>query len=473
MAVPPCSAAERRKGVMSLPRPSLPARLREFLATGLWQVRLAEQPPWRRFLVRQLQLWVLVGREFSANRCLLHAAALAFNSLLAVVPLLALMFAVLKSFGVQNHLQPLLLSYLAAGSESVADAIIEYINNTSVGQLGAIGLVLLILSVLSLLARVENAFNAIWGVEETRSVARRFTSYFSVVTIGPVFVVAAISMTGSLESQTLARWLFDMALVGTVLIILLNVLPFVVMWLVFAGLYMFIPNTRVTPRAALLGGVFGGTLWQLSQWAYVDFQVGVARYNAIYGTLAALPVFMIWLYLAWAIVLLGLVVTFALQNLRSIRRDLRGGRVSSAGRTRVALAVLLRLARSFHRGEAPPSAALLAAELEIPPRLLLGILDLLQRLGLVIEVAADNDTNAYLPAREPEAMILLDVLASISNDGTDYAPPAHCPEAAVVMQLVRELATTTGSALTGVTLRDLVQQAEQRGGGGAQAAGDS
>jgi membrane protein len=456
-----------------MPRRSRPARLHEFLTAGLWQVRLVEQPPWRRFLVRQLQLWVLVGREFSANRCLLHAAALAFTSLLAVVPLLALMFAVLKSFGVQNHLQPLLLPYLAAGSEPVAAAIIEYINNTSVGQLGAIGLVLLIFSVLSLLARVENAFNAIWGVVETRSVARRFTSYFSVVTIGPVFVVAAMSMTGSLESQTLLTWLFDMALVGTLLIVLLSVLPFMVMWLVFAGLYMFIPNIRVTPRAALTGGVFGGTLWQLSQWAYVDFQVGVARYNAIYGTLAALPVFMIWLYLAWAIVLLGLVMTFAVQNLRSIRRDLRGGRVSIAGRTRVTLAVLLHLARSFHRGAAPPSAEELAADLEIPPRLLLEILDLLQRLGLVIEVAAGSDTNRYLPAREPAAILLLDVLDSIASDGTDYAPPARCPEAAVVTQLVTELAAASGGALSGVSLRDLVQQAEQGAGGGAQLSGDS
>lgn len=458
---------------MTMPWRSWPARLGEFLTAGLWQVSLAELPPWRRFLTRQLQLWVLVGREFNANSCLLHAAALAFTSLLAVVPLLALMFAVLKSFGVQNHLQPLLLPYLAAGSEPVAAAIIEYINNTSAGQLGAIGLVLLVFSVLSLLARVENAFNAIWGVVETRSVARRFTSYFAVVTIGPVFVVAAISMTGSLESQTLLTWLFDMALVGKLLIVLLGVLPFVVMWLVFAGLYLFIPNTRVTPRAALIGGVFGGTLWQLSQWAYVDFQVGVARYNAIYGTLAALPVFMIWLYLAWAIVLLGLVMTFAVQNLRSIRRDLRGGRVSIAGRTRVTLAVLLRLACSFHRGEAAPSAEVLAADLEIPPRLLLEILDLLQRLGLVIEVAAGSDTNTYLPAREPATVLLLDVLGGIASDGTDYAPPAHCPEAAVVMQLVTELAVASGGALAGVTLRDLVLQSEQRAGEGAQASGGS
>ncbi len=446
---------------MTMPLRELPGRWREFLAAGLWQSRLFDQPPWRRFLLRQLQLWVLVGREFRANRCLLHAAALAFISLLSVVPLLALMFAMLKGFGVQNHLQPLLLPYLAAGSASVSAAIVEYINNTNVGQLGAIGLVFLVFAVLLLLSRVENAFNTIWGVNETRSVARRFTSYFAVVTIGPVFVVAAISMTGSLESRTLVQWLLDMALVGNLLIILFNVLPFVVMWLVFAGLYLFIPNTRVAPRAALIGGMFGGTLWQLSQWIYVEFQIGVARYNAIYGTLAALPVFMVWLYLAWAIVLLGLVVTFAVQNLRSIRRDLRGGRVSVTGRMRIILAVLMHVASRFQRGEPPRSAVELAAELEIPPRLLQVLLDLLQRLNLLTEVAGGDGMTAYLPAREPDSIELSGLFGSIAADGSDYVPPACCPETAVIDELVDQLAAAGSGALAGMTLRDLVRKLDR------------
>jgi membrane protein len=449
----------------------LPGLLREFLTTGLWQVELATLPPWRRFLLRQLQLWVLVGREFAADRCLLHATALAFVTLLSIVPLLALMFAVLKSFGVQYHLEPLLLSYLAAGSEPVVHAIIGYINNTSMGQLGAIGLLSLVASALLLLAGVVNAFNTIWGVTETRSIARRFSSYFAVVTLGPVLVVAAISMTGSLESQTLVQRMLDMALVGNLLIVMFNVLPFVAMWLVLAGLYLFIPNFRVTFRAALVGGVFGGTLWQLSQWLYVDFQVGVSRYNAIYGTLAALPIFMIWLYLAWAIVLLGLEVTFAVQNLGSVRRDLRGGRVSIAGRTRVVLAVLLHLARRFYRGAAPPTAAALATELEIPPRLLLGILGLLQRLGLVTEVADSDGASAYLPAREPDTLVLSDVLRLLAADGSDYTPPSHCPEAAIINRVVEELAVAGGGGMAGVTLRDLVRQAEAGEGGETQPAG--
>lgn len=447
-------------------------QLKQYISRELWQVRLVDQPKWRQVLLRQLQLWVLVGREFVADRCLLHAMALAFSTLLSLVPLLALMFAILKSFGVQNHLQPLLLEHLSAGSESVATAIITYINNTSVGQLGTIGLVALVLSVLSLISVIENAFNVIWGVQETRSIQQRFTGYFSVVTIGPVFVVAAISMTGSLKSQMVVRWLLDMALVGDLLIVLFNILPFVVMWLVFAGLYLFIPNTRVTPRAALLGGMFSGTLWQLSQWAYVDFQVGVARYNAIYGTLAALPIFMVWLYLAWAVVLLGLVVTYAIQNLQSVRRDLRGGRVSITGRTRVVLAVLLHLARCFQRGEPAPSAESIAAELKIPPRLLQVVLALLRRQGLVAELVGTDGAIGFLPAREPDTMPITTVLGSIADDGTDYVPPGDCAEHVVVIALVERLTEAAGGSLAGITLRDLVQQAEAGTGEGDQPAGE-
>jgi len=440
-------------------------RLKQFISRDLWQVELAGQRRWRRFLLRFAQLWILVGREFIADRCLLHAMALAFTTLLSLVPLLALMFAVLKSFGVQNHLQPLLLEHLSTGSEAVAAAIITYINNTNVAQLGAVGLVVLVLSVLSLISGVEKSFNTIWGVEETRSLKERFTSYFSVVTIGPVFIVAAISMTGSLKSQAVVQWLLDMSLVGNLLIVLFKVLPFVVMWLVLAGLYLFIPNTRVTPRAALLGGIFSGTFWQLSQWAYVDFQVGVAKYNAIYGTLAALPIFMVWLYLAWAIVLLGLEVTYAVQNLKSVRRDLRGGRVSITGRTRIVLAVLLHLARCFQRGEPAPSAEALAAELEIPPRLLGGILELLQRQGLVVTLIRADGVSGFLPAREPDTIAVAVLLGSIASDGTDYLPPPGCAEHAVVIALVERLAQAAGGSLNGMTLRSLAEQMEGKGGG--------
>lgn len=446
-------------------------RLRQFLRQDLWEVELVDQRWWRRFLLHQGQLWTLVFRDFNADQCLLRASALTFTTLLSLVPLLALMFAVLKGFGVQNVLEPLLLQHLAAGSGDAISSLVDYINNTNVARLGTYGLVFLVLAVLTLLTNIEKSFNSIWGVEENRSILRRFTDYFSVVTIGPLFVVVAISMTSSLESQTLVQSLLDMAYVGEALLLLFKVLPFMVMWLVFAGLYLFMPNTRVSPRAALIGGIFGGTLWQLSQWGYINFQVGVARYNAIYGTMAALPILMFWIYISWMIVLLGLEMTYATQNLRSIRQDIRGRRVNFSSREQISLTVLLFIARRFYCGKPPLGQEQLAIKLEVPPRLLRSILEELQRLGLVAEVNTASAEGAYQPARALETIRLFDLYQGLAEDGADYDRLRNTLERRVIAELSDRLVAARQEALSGLTLRDLVVGAE-RAAGQAVGAGD-
>jgi len=286
-------------------------RSRNFLDHELWEMDATDKPWWRRALINQGQILALVVRGFISDGCMLRASALTFTTLLSLVPLLALVFSVLKGFGVQNELEPLLLEQLAVGGGAAVTKIVEYINNTNVARLGSYGLIFLIVTVLTLLSNIEKSFNSVWGVVETRPMLRRFTDYFSVVTIGPLLVVVAISMTSTLKSQQLVITLIKYEYLGEVLLFMFEILPFMVMWLVFAGLYLFMPNVKVSPRAALIGGVFGGTLWQLSQWGYLNFQVGVARYNAIYGTMAALPILMVWIYLSWMIVLLGLEMTYA------------------------------------------------------------------------------------------------------------------------------------------------------------------
>ncbi len=157
-------------------------------------------------------------------------------------------------------------------------------------------------------------------------------------------------MTTTLESQVFVQKLLVLAFVGKILFLLFKILPFVAMWSAFTFLYIFMPNTRVQFRAALLGGIFGGTLWQVAQWGYVTFQVGVARYNAIYGTMAAVPIFMVWIYFSWVIVLLGLEVTYANQNLRTVRREIRSGDVNFISREQVALTIMLVIGEAFNRG---------------------------------------------------------------------------------------------------------------------------
>jgi membrane protein len=436
-------------------------RGRHFLEYDLWEIDAADRRWWQNFLLNLGQVLTLVVRGFIADGCMLRASALTFTTLLSLVPLLALMFAVLKGFGVQNELEPLLLKQLAVGGGTVVTKIVEYINNTNVARLGTYGLIFLIITVLTLLSNIEKTFNRVWGVKETRPMLRRFTDYFSVVTIGPVFLVAAISMTSTVKSQKLVQTLIENQYVGEVLLALFEVLPFMVMWLVFAGLYLFMPNVKVSPRAALIGGIFGGTLWQISQWGYLNFQVGVARYNAIYGTLAALPVLMVWIYFSWMIVLLGLEMTYATQNLRSIRQDIRGARVNFASLEFIALTVLLCVGRRFYRCEPAMDRDQLMDKLAVPSRLLRNILDELVRLGFIAETVQESDATAYQPARALEKIRLHDVIRSLAVDGADYSHLRDTPERLAVGGVAEILHDAEKRALEGMTLRDLVLQVEE------------
>lgn len=441
---------------------------REFLRAGIWEVEAGQLTRWQFFLLRQAQVAALVFRDFFADRCLLRASALTYTTLLSIVPLLALMFSVLKGLGVQNTLEPILLHRFTVGSEEIVTQIIHYINNTSVGRLGTVGLLLLITTVITLLSNIEKSFNHIWGVSETRTLFRRFSDYLSVVVIGPIFILAAVSMTTTLASQDIVRKLMQMAYVGHLLLFLFQVLPYLAMWAAFIFLYIFMPNSKVRLQAALVGGIFGGTLWQVAQWSYVTFQVGVSRYNAIYGTMAALPIFMVWIYFSWIIVLLGLEVTYATQNLRTIRREIRGGEVNFASRELVALSVLLVVCEAFQRGEKPWGEEQIAAALELPPRLARHIVADLVRLGLLAEVRRRDreEEFAYQPGRAPESMALHALIETLKADGVSYTRLRPTPERAVVQELEERLRLAGRQTLEGLTMRDLVAQLATREEGG-------
>jgi len=257
-------------------------------------------------LQRLVRFVIDLGGSISDHQLSLRAAALTYTTVLSLVPFLAIAFAVLKGFGVQNALEPVLLKVVGESSREVVIRIIGYVNNTNVKSLGLIGLLTLLVTVINLLTSIEEAFNAICGVSETRSLQRRFSDYLSVVVVGPVLLMVAMSMTSSLQSQWLVQWLINHTVLGDAILLLFRLVPYVSIWIAMTFLYSYIPNVKVPLRSALLGGVAAGTIWQLTQWAYFHFQVGVANYNAIYGALAALPIFLVWIYVSWLIVLFGL-----------------------------------------------------------------------------------------------------------------------------------------------------------------------
>jgi len=424
-----------------------------------WELEPDDYPGVRRSLLKLLQFMALVLKNFWQDNCLLRASALAFTSILSLVPLLALAFAILKGFGVQNQVEPLMLEQLSGGSQEVAGKIISYINNTNMRTLGVFGLMTLLVTAITLLDNIEDAFNAIWGVRETRSFRRKFSDYLSVLVSGPILIFTALGVTTFLEGQSAFKWLIKTSYLGDILLTLLQLLPYLVIWIALTVLFLFIPNTTVRFRSAVVGAILAGTCWQLAQWWYIHFQVGVAKYNAIYGTMAVLPIFMVWIYVSWLTVLLGVEIVHVHQNIKLIRREIRAGSISYRMRELLSLAILTDVVTAFEEGTTGWSAEQLGEEFGLSERVLQTLVDGLVAAGFL--VATVGSPTVYRPAREPDMVLVAEVLAALKESGGSWKPLCLTAEESYLCGLLAGVDAVAAEKLSGMTLRGLADAASR------------
>ncbi|TFH32699.1 MAG: YihY family inner membrane protein, partial [Myxococcales bacterium] len=366
-------------------RQSLLARYARAVVDWLWTAADVDASPVTRFVLTAGRVGYIALKGFIDDLCMLRASALAFASTVALVPSLAISFAALRGLGWKGErLEALILSRATVLSPDAIETVVKYIDNTNFAGLGVIGGFVLFLTVLSVMANIEQAFNVIWGNATPRSPVRRVTDYFGVMILCSTLLAVAASATvmitrAALASDLEAKW-------GVVSFAERSMTygVYCLVWFVFAFLYMFMPNTKVRAFPALAGGIVAGSVWQLTQWTYIRFQAGVSTYNAIYGTLAQLPVLMAWLFLSWVIVLFGAEIAYAVQSLRSYRLD-REARKGMGRRLEdyVALGVCGELARASTEMGLASSAEALADRLGVSPRLLSDVLTGLQQAGVV------------------------------------------------------------------------------------------
>jgi len=339
---------------------------------------------------------LITGWKFRADRGFLRASALTYSTLLSLVPLLALAFSVLKGLGVQKRLEPLILKHLAAGNPEVAARLIEYVERTNFASLGAVGLVALVLTAVAVIGNVELSLNDIWQVRRGRSPVRKVADYLSMLVVGPILLLASISLTTSLQSPAVIERL---RLLGPLLRLMVRLLPFVAVWLAFTALYVILPNRRVPLRSALLGGVVAGSLWQFAEWGYIEFQIGVTRYNAIYGAMAQLPLLFVWLYLSWCIVLWGAELAFV-HHLPGRGRYLKSRHELWVPRLEAALAFLVPVAARHLAGEPGPTEGEAVAATGFDPPDAARVLARLQADGWIVQT--QDDPPRLVPGRCPE-----------------------------------------------------------------------
>ena len=432
-------------------------RLRALLTESLWDLDRRAIPAWRRAAIATLRLLYAVGLDLAQGQLTLRAMSLVYTTLLSIVPLLAISFSVLKGFGVHNRIEPLLLGVLQPLGEKAGEItarIIDFVERVEVGVLGFVGFMLLFYTVVSLLQKVERSLNYVWHIDHERTLSQRFRDYLSVIVVGPALVFAAIGMTASVMSTGVVRWLLAFGPVGSLVVLAGRLLPFLMVVGAFTFVYLFIPNTRVRPRSAALGGLVAGILWVLVGWAFASIVVTSANYAAIYSTFATLILFMIWLYLGWLILLLGGSVAFYHQHPEYI--GVRRGAVRFGIRLMEKVAVLIvhHVVRTFYMGGPPWTADTLAQEIGAPIPLVEQVLEALLSAGILCR--SGEDRLAYIPARPPEetpARAILDALRD--QRGPGQPDPRRIPSPEPVEALLAGIDGAMEEALGDWSLKDI------------------
>jgi membrane protein len=386
----------------------------------IWNKDLGSLAGWRRRTFAASRMLYMVSTGFLADHCIIRASALTFTTILAIVPLLAVAFSIAKGFGLQNadFFRDFLMG-IAADRTEVVDKILQYIGNTNVKTLGWLGVAALLFTVFTTVGNVERAFNTIWEVKTGRTSWRKFTDFFSIIVICPLVVLAAASFTVAVQQNTVIHAFVTNPAFDWLERLLLKTMSLALVWLGFTFVYAFIPNTRVKLGSAALGGVVAGSLWQTAQWGYIHWQIGFTKYNAIYGSFAQLPLFLIWLYISWVLVLLGAEISFAAQHLHAyVRRGLSEG-LSPVSRQKAAVLALGHLAARFEAGLAPLALPSLAQALRVPVDVLEDVLGLMTEAGMAVELQ-DEEARSFGLAVSPEMIRMADVAATVLECGNGF-----------------------------------------------------
>lgn len=435
------------------------AKFTEFLKNDIWRIRASTLSNRKSFWIRQLRIILLAVRGFGEDKCQLRASALTFYSLLSVVPVVAMAFGVAKGFGFDGMLEKRIIGSMP-GQEEVALQIVGFANsfleNTKGGLIAGISIAVLFWTVIKVLGNIENSFNEIWGIKKARTLGRKFSDYLSIMMICPILFIMSSSMTVLITSQVtlLVEKLAFLGPIGSLIIISLRVLPYAVIWIMFTFAYIFLPNTKVKFKSGLIAGIIAGTIYQIVQWGYITFQIGVSKLGAIYGSFAALPLFLVWLQVSWLVVLFGAEASFAEQNVDTYEFEADSLKASNAFKKLLALNITHICVKNFHVGKRAQTATEFSHELEIPIRLVHQVIFELTEAGILSE-AKKGDAIAYQPARDIDHLTMQNVLDSLDQRGIDNIPVAQTKSLQVLKDKMKKFRDIIVSSPENIYLKDV------------------
>ena len=376
-------------------------RLIQFLKVDIWQVQREDISPLRYLLYEVIKKVLLAVEYFTTKRMMDSAAALTYSTLLAIVPIMAVVFAIARGFGYNKYIETWFREALSSQPQ-VAEAIIGFVNSylvhTKSGIFLGIGLLFMLWTVIMLISNIEKAFNDIWQVSTPRSIFRTITDYMAMFLLAPIIIVVTSGI--SIMMATFANGIGETLIVGPTLRFFLRLLPYIIMSGVFIALYVFMPNTKVKIKSAIIPGILAGVAMQGLQLVYIHSQIWVTGYNAIYGSFAALPLFMLWVQISWTICLFGAELAYTNQNLEKFAFRASTDDLSHRYRLLLSAYLMTLICRRFEEGKKPYTALELKLETNIPIRITHDLLENLTRVHLLSEMTNDEKgTEAvYQPA---------------------------------------------------------------------------
>lgn len=393
----------------------------KYFNSDYWTTVFNSPGRWRRLLSKPVRVAIAAGRGYVDDDCSSKASSLTFYSLLSIVPVLAVAFGIAKGFGFEKHLERQISEQFLDQPE-VTEKLINFayntLQNTESGLIAGVGVVVLFWSVLKLLSTIELAFNQIWKVQKARTFSRRLSDYLAMMVFCPIFFAASSSLSvfvvTRVVSLTKENGMWET--VSPYILLAFHIFPLILSWILFTAIYYIMPNTNVLFKAALIAGIIAGSVFQIVQWVYIQFQVGLASYGAIYGSFAALPLFLIWLNISWLIALAGAEIAYHIEDDQAqgvfshdVSRKQTDGRV-------LGLLVMQQCLQAFNNGKAPPTIPVLAQRVGTAVMVVRRLVQRLLDAQLLVEVYwKDGTSGRYQPARDLNSITIRAVCEALNT----------------------------------------------------------
>lgn len=402
---------------------SLLTKIIHFITDDIWRITENEMSGLREFYINTIKTIILAIRGFNNQNLQTKASALTYSTLLSIVPLLAVLLGIAKGFGLQATVRQELFHYFPGHETELGKAfefVEKYLVHAQGGVIIGVGLILLFYTVINLISSIEDTFNDIWQIQKSRPIYRKITDYLALFILLPVLMTASGGL--SIFLSTLKNSFLNNSLLFTPIAeLFLNVLPYLITIMAFTGLYISLPNTKVRFFNGLGAGIIAGVAYQFFQFVYISGQIWVSKYNAIYGSFAALPLLLLWLQLSWLICLFGAEISYASQNVRKFSFERDSKNISRRYKDFLTLLITSLIIKRFVAEEKPYTADELSDTYRIPIRLTTQILYLLSELKIIIEVKYGDDERVvhYQPAIDINKITVSYLLSKIDEQGSE------------------------------------------------------